>query len=52
MQLLWEFQKHVQLRNFHFDTKDKTIRAVLTDDQIWISLSQFQGKVKDRQQIA
>ena len=38
MEALWQFQKLAGLRNYHFDTRDCTLRAQLTDTQMELAL--------------
>jgi hypothetical protein len=52
MQELWEFQKYAQLRCYHFDTRDCTMQAEFTEEQLWMALTKFHGRVKSRQQTA
>ena len=52
MQQLWAFQKLAQLRSYQFDTLAVTLQASFTEDQLVLALTQFQGKVMDRQKTA
>lgn len=38
MEQLWRFQKQAGLRNYHFDSRDCTLRAQLTEKQMELAL--------------
>ena len=50
MQKLWEFQKLANLKEYHFHTRDCTLRAIVTEEQVWLALKKMQAQVRDRQE--
>jgi len=52
MKEIWQFVKQANIGNYHFDTRDYTLRASLTDEQIWTAMTHFKAIVHERQSIA
>jgi len=52
MQQLFAFQNAAHLHNFEFNTQDCSLRAVLSEDQLWEALTKYHGKVMARKETA
>lgn len=52
MQELWTFQKLAQLRNFEFNSLHCTLRAKLTQEEVWEALNKWGCKVFAQKETA